>query len=174
MKINIIGGEGLVGYGIYLHLKKYHDVKIYSWKEFDNENLKYRDNNVFKCDLFIHAAGVTDELVKEDIGFASYKSNSFIKYLVRNLILFNCRNIVYISTIHLYGDLSRKICQKTKPNPQSEYAKLHLIAENNFQNLIKQTDINFLSLRLPHVYGFSTEINKINRPDIIQFNSHYH
>ena len=170
MKISIIGGSGIVGYGIYLTLKKFHDVKIYDSKFFNNKTLKYNSNELFDCDLFVHAAGITDELVKDNLNFAIFKSNNFIEYLAKNLIKSNCKHIVYISSIHVYGDLGKKINKITKPNPYSLYSLMHYNSEMFFKILLKNSNIDLLNLRIPTVYGFPKNRVKINRPNIIQFN----
>ena len=170
MKISIIGGSGIVGHGIYLTLKKFHDVKIYDSKFFNNKTLKYNSNELFDCDLFIHAAGITDELVRDNLNFAVFKSNNFIEYLATNLIKSNCKHIVYISTIHVYGDLGQKINKMSKLNPSSLYSLMHYNSEMFFKILLKKSNINLLNLRIPTVYGFPKNRERINRPNIIQFN----
>lgn len=168
MEINIIG-KGTIGYGIYSLLSRYHKVKIYGSEVFDNDTLEFTESNIFDCDLFVHAAGVTDELVDKDFEYAVYKSNGFIKYLAKNLNKSKCTKIVYISSIHVFGNLVEGLSNETRPDPNSLYALFHLNAEKCFEIFLKNTDISLLSLRIPTIYGFPKERDKINRPKIIQF-----
>tara|TARA_B100001093_G_scaffold518640_1_gene604228 strand:+ start:1566 stop:2435 length:870 start_codon:yes stop_codon:yes gene_type:complete len=167
MKINIIGGSGIVGNGIFSVLSKNNVVEVFGSDSFDKNNLKYKNNKVFNCDVFVHAAGITDELVNDDYDLAVYKSNKFIKYLIENLTKYDCKSIVYISTIHVYGNLDKLV----NPNPISIYSLLHYSTEKTFEILLKnyKKKINLLCLRIPTVYGFPYNIDKLNRPNIIQF-----
>lgn len=170
MKINIIGGSGVVGNGIFSVLKKQYEIQNYDSRHFNLRDLKYDSDEVFDCDVFIHAAGVTDELVKNNFRHAVYKSNGFIKYLVDKLVKSKCKNIIYISTIHVYGNLGKIILDNSQPNPNSLYSLFHYNSEKVFKILLKKTKINFLSLRIPTIYGMPADLKKINRPNIIQFN----
>jgi len=169
MKISIIGGSGIVGNGIFSFLKDFHEVSIFDSSSFDRKSAGYHSNDLFDCDVFIHAAGITDELVKDDIDFAVYKANSFVNYLVENLIRTNCKNIIYLSTIHVHGDLSQRISKRARPDPLNLYSLLHYNTEKVFEILLRPTSINFLGLRVPTVYGFPRDLSRLNRPNIIQF-----
>lgn len=169
MKINIIGGTGTIGHGIGSNLSRNHDVSVFGSNDFDDDSLEYKNNDVFDCDLFIHAAGITDELVAENLDFAVFKSNTFVKYLVDNLKKSGCTYIVYISTIHVFGDLRKEVSHNVCPDPRSMYSLLHYNTEKTFQIMLEKTAVKFLGLRVPTIYGFPKDKGKLNRPDIIQF-----
>ena len=169
MRVSIIGGNGLVGNGIRSVLAEKHDVKVYGSSDFDQSTFRFKTSEVFDCDLFIHAAGITDELVENDYDLAVLKSNAFIKYIVSSLNKTKCSQIVYLSTIHVYGDLTQELDAQTLCSPLSIYGLLHLNTEKMFEILVNNSSINYLTLRIPTIYGFPREKFKINRPEIIQF-----
>jgi nucleoside-diphosphate-sugar epimerase len=154
MKINIIGGNGLVGNGIASALAKNHDIRVFGSSDFDRSTLKFKTSDVFDCDLFIHAAGITDEQVSNDYDHAVFKSNDFIRYIVDGLGKTGCSQIVYISTIHVFGNLNRDLCEKTFCSPLSKYSELHHKTERLFEKLIGKYSMNYLTLRVPTIYGF--------------------
>ena len=169
MKISIIGGTGTVGHGIYSNLSRDHDVSVFGSDDFDNDSLEYKKNSVFECDVFIHAAGITDELVVENLDSAVFKANTFVNYLVDNLKKSGCSHIIYISTIHVFGDLSKEVSHNVCSDPRSIYSLLHYNTERMFQILLENTGVKFLCLRVPTIYGFAKDKGKLNRPNIIQF-----
>ena len=169
MRVSIIGGSGLVGNGIASVLAEDHTVRVYGSADFDENTLKFRSADVFNCDLFVHAAGITDESVANDYGFSVFKSNLFIKYVVDQLDKTECSQIVYISTIHAFGDLSQDLSGQTRSNPLSIYGLLHFTTEKMFEISIKRTSMNYLGLRIPTVYGFPKNKLRVTRPNIIQY-----
>ena len=169
MKVNIIGGNGLVGSGISALLSEKHSVRVFGSNDFDIVSRRFKQNDVFDCDLLIHAAGVTDELIVNDYSLSVFKSNEFIKYIVDGIEKTGCSNVIYISTIHAFGDLTKELSGSTSSYPKSIYGLLHFSAEKMFEILIKKTTINYLGLRIPTIYGLPRDKLRINRPDIIQF-----
>jgi nucleoside-diphosphate-sugar epimerase len=169
MKVNIIGGNGLVGSGIAEFLSKSHSVKVFGSSDFDDATFKFKKSEVFDCDLFIHAAGVTDELVVDDYDLSVFKSNNFIKYIIDSLAETSCSKVVYISTIHVFGNLSKKLGESTSCSPKSIYALLHFSAEKTFEILVRKTSMSYLGLRIPTIYGFPRDRSRVTRPSIIQF-----
>ena len=169
MKVSIIGGSGLVGNGIASVLAEDHTVRVYGSADFDESTLTFKSADVFNCDLFIHAAGITDELVANDYSASVFKSNHFIKYIVEQLDKTECSQIVYISTIHAFGDLSRDLSGQTRSDPLSIYGLLHFTTEKMFEISIKRTSMNYLGLRIPTIYGFPKDRQRITRPKIIQY-----
>jgi nucleoside-diphosphate-sugar epimerase len=171
MKINILGGSGLVGHGIFQVLKDLYEVKVFNSSVFDKVNFSFKSDELFKCDLFIHAAGVTDEDVFSDYEYALLKSTKLVNLIVSELKLRGCNKVIYVSSIHVFGSLYQDISSSLLTNPTSTYALFHNCAEKSFeiQMQLQFEDYELLILRVPTIYGFPENINKINRPGIIQF-----
>jgi nucleoside-diphosphate-sugar epimerase len=171
MKINILGGYGLVGHGIYLALSEFYDVKIYNSTVFNKKKFEFNDLALFDCDIFIHAAGVTDEEVASNYNFSILKSTKFINLICSELEKQKCTKIVYISTIHVFGNLKKKITSNSIPNPLTSYSLFHYCTEKifEFNTKISSKKLKLLILRVPTIYGFPKHLDQINRPSIIQF-----
>lgn len=169
MKISLIGGSGVVGNGIFQILRHGHDVECFDSKCFDYKDLKYIDERIFNCDCLIHAGGVTDEeayLNFENALFrASIASNNLINQCLKN----GCTKFIYISSIHVYGDLQGRLSSELLPHPKSNYALCHLFTESIFRKLSHNNKLKSLVLRVPTVYGFPADINKINRKNLIPY-----
>jgi nucleoside-diphosphate-sugar epimerase len=170
MRINILGGTGLVGHGIYNMLEKEYQVKVFSSDCFDFDLFCFRSDDIFDCDMFIHAAGVKDEEVAGNMDFGLKKSTKFIDLIIVGLKSFSCSKLVYISTVHVFGDLSLEINPNRLPNPKSFYSFFHYCTEKVLELRMNSLsrDFKLLLLRVPTIYGFQENMNKINRPSIIQ------
>ena len=119
LRVNILGGGGLVGHGIYRVLCQDYVVRIFSSDCFDFNKFCFYSDDVFDCDVFIHAAGVRDEEVVGNFDFGLKKSTSFVNLILDGLNRFACTKFVYISSIHVFGDLSVEINSERLPNPIS-------------------------------------------------------
>jgi nucleoside-diphosphate-sugar epimerase len=62
-------------------------------------------------------------------------------------------NFVYGGSLLVYDDQTEPISQETDARPRSGYGRAKLEAENLMAEMAKQANINFSSIRLPHVYG---------------------
>ena len=63
------------------------------------------------------------------------------------------KNFVYGGSLLVYGDTAKPIDQETAPSPMSGYGRAKLEAELRLEDMAAKAGIEFLSLRLPHVYG---------------------
>ncbi len=63
------------------------------------------------------------------------------------------RNFVYGGSLLVYKDAAGPIDHQTNPIPMSGYGRAKLEAEKRLGELASRDSINFISLRLPHVYG---------------------
>jgi UDP-glucose 4-epimerase len=169
MKISLIGGSGVVGNGIFQILRHGHDVKCFDSKCFDFKELKYIDEKIFDCDCLIHAGGVTDEEANLNFDNALYRSSFSSNDLINQCLKNGCTKFIYISSIHVYGDLKGRLSCELLPHPKSNYALCHLFTESIFRKLCHNNKLKSLVLRVPTVYGFPADINKINRKNLIPF-----
>ncbi len=62
-------------------------------------------------------------------------------------------SFVYGGSLLVYGAQNRIIDQQTPAVPNSSYARAKLEAETKLRQLSAESDMAFVSLRLPHVYG---------------------
>ena len=62
-------------------------------------------------------------------------------------------NFVYGGSLLVYSDTVNPIDQETRPSPMSGYGRAKLEAELRLAELAAKGGIEFISLRLPHVYG---------------------
>jgi nucleoside-diphosphate-sugar epimerase len=170
MKIHILGGAGLVGNGIKKVLELDYDVRVFSSDCFDFDLFRFVDSRIFDCDVFIHAAGIRDEDLSMGAEFCIKKSTEFINLIISGLDKYHCSKLVYVSSIHVFGDLNVPIDPNRIPNPRSYYAFYHYCAEKTFELQVglMENKLDFFVLRVPTIYGFQANKSRINRPGIIQ------
>ena len=153
MRIIITGATGLIGSAVYKNLKN-DGHQVFS---FGRNNCDYfLDMNDFSitttdlhADVIVHCAGVTDEEIKIDREQAIRRNTQGLVNLVDWVMDIGVSQFVYISSAHVYGDLNRKLDEKTETNPHSLYAILHLFAENYIQSVFN----NKVIVRPNAVYG---------------------
>jgi nucleoside-diphosphate-sugar epimerase len=73
--------------------------------------------------------------------------------LMQAAIKAGVKTFVFASTLLVYGDSDKPIDQNTPPSPMSGYGRAKLEAEQRLADMASDAGINFVSLRLPHVYG---------------------
>jgi nucleoside-diphosphate-sugar epimerase len=73
--------------------------------------------------------------------------------LMQAAIKAGVKTFVFASTLLVYGDSDKLIDQHTPPSPMSGYGRAKLKAEQRLAKIAADAGINFVSLRLPHVYG---------------------
>ena len=174
MKILILGGTGVVGSGIQAILSKKHFIYSLNSKIYNRKNSEYLINKKIKFDLFIHAAGVTDEEIKKYGNISSLKrSTKALNKLVNYLLINKCTNFVYISSQRVYSNFYKPTVaifdeDKSKVKATTIYEKCHLESENIYKKVSRIKNCKVLIIRPGAVYGFSKHKNKNSRPDLIQ------
>jgi nucleoside-diphosphate-sugar epimerase len=73
--------------------------------------------------------------------------------LMRAAAACGVRKVVFGGSLMVYPPAHREIDQKTTPGPLSGYGKAKLEAERRMQQMASVGGLQFVSLRLPHVYG---------------------
>ena len=175
MKILILGGNGVIGNGVYKILSKKFNVTLLNSKAYDRNKNKYIIDQKKKFNLFVHAAGVTDEEILQYGKHASKKRASLaFQKLVNNLIKTGCNNYVYISSQRVYKNFFNPLKpifneNKSLTDAHSVYEKCHLLSENIMKKVSKNKNCNSLVIRPGVVYGFPKYINKVSRPNLIQY-----
>lgn len=65
----------------------------------------------------------------------------------------NVENFVYGGSLLVYDNQTQHITQETNARPHGGYGRAKLEAETQMVAMARQANINFSSIRLPHVYG---------------------
>ena len=73
--------------------------------------------------------------------------------LMQAAIKAGVKTFVFASTLLVYGDSDKPIDQHSPPSPMSGYGRAKLKAEQRLAKIAADAGLNFVSLRLPHVYG---------------------
>lgn len=119
------------------------------------------------CDALIHCAGVTDEEVKADVGQAAKRAFMATSALIENGRRAGVSRFIYVSSAHVYGQLVGHIDENTQPNPLSDYALLHFVAEQVFRRAATENDV--LILRPCAVYGPLPDPARFRRWSLVPF-----
>ena len=175
MKILMLGGTGVIGSGIYKILSKKHNIHVLNSKIYNRKKNQYVINKKIKFDVFIHAAGVTDEEIKQYGDISSMQRASLaLKKLIKSLVANECKSFVYISSQRVYSNFYRPMIavfdeDKSEVKSTTIYEKCHLASENILKKIIKNVDCKSLIVRPGVVYGFSKQKKKNSRPNLIQY-----
>ena len=91
------------------------------------------------------------------------KINAYGAYkLAKTSVESKVKKFIYFSTAHIYGSpLVGKINETTSAEATHPYGLTHLLAENYIQEVTKETDTNFVILRLSNAVGapLSKDVN---------------
>lgn len=172
MRVNILGGNGVVGYGIHLTLAALNDVAIFGKESYDYGADRYSSNSLPLCDCLVHAAGVTDEEVASEDRKAIQRSIFAALELFETAARAGCKHLVYVSSMHVYGQLintGSSIDVRVCPVPGSVYGLCHLATEWALRHVAAKHCLNGLIVRPSSVYGFPAPGRQINRLQLIPY-----
>jgi nucleoside-diphosphate-sugar epimerase len=158
-KVLIVGGAGYIGGYLTDILSEHYDVTVY-------DNLMY-ENRYFKDVKFIKgdvrddkklinivndygtiiwlAAIVGDGACAVNAKLTNDVNEKSVEWVSKN---YNGK-LIFMSTCSIYGINNNLIDEDASPNPQSEYAKTKVVAENYVTNNSK----NYLIFRLGTLFG---------------------
>ena len=175
--ILITGGAGFIGFNLYIKLFKKNNIYILDFKKKINQkpfkkNCKfiYGDianknifNNLIKkkviFDYIYHFAAETSTFTSEQNPTKCFKTN-----VLGTLNLFEyCKktkpkNLIFSSSMAIYGKNSKKTSEKSIPQPISHYGLSKLNGEKILLNL-KNNGINVTVFRLFNAYGIFQDYN---------------
>lgn len=175
--ILITGGAGFIGYNLYTKLKKNNEIYILDLpkkiklKQFDKnckivlgdisskKIFKDLEKKKIKFDYIFHLAAETSTYLAEQNPRKCYKTN-----LYGTLNLFNfCKqnkpqNLIFSSSMAVYGKNSIKPKEQKKCLPISHYGFSKLIGEKILLNL-KKYNINVKIFRIFNAYGVYQDYN---------------
>ena len=169
MNIYILGSSGVIGHGISKKLLN-HNLIGFDSKIYDKIKKKYKKKLIRNnCDVFIHAAGVTDEEIVQNHINAFDRANSNLAELLEHLKKKKCNYFIYISSLRIYDENSNFFHEKKSSiNINDDYKLCHYIAEKNIINFCIKNKKKYLIIRPGAVYGFGKN-KKINRKNLIPY-----
>lgn len=172
VRANILGGDGVVGYGIRTTLTARNQVAIFGRESYDEGADRYSSNALPRCDCLVHAAGVTDEEVARDDRKAILRSTTAATELFETAAHAGCTHLVYVSSMHVYGPLinmGTAIDERVCPVPGNIYGFCHLATEWALRHVAMKHRLNGLIVRPGAVYGFPAPGRPINRLQLIPY-----
>lgn len=158
MKTIIIGSSGVIGYNLFLYLKKkqkhvigtYNHTRKVRLKKFniikDKINKKIK---IFKDDKVIILTAISNPSKVFADSKASNKINIlYTTKLIDDLKKTGCK-IIFMSSIEVFDGTKGNYNENSKPNPLNLYGKQKLFVENYLKNNSK----NFCILRTSFIVG---------------------
>jgi len=171
-KILITGGNSLIGKDLVKYfLKNYFVISTFRERKIPlkHSNLKQikfdfdkKLNLNEEIDYLIHLAASTPTNSKVNKKMLLTNKSGIIKILNNN---FNFKSLILISTLSIYGKITKKILNENyKPYKINYYGKSKIQMENYLKKYAKKRSINYLILRLPAVIGnFRCKTTFMNR-----------
>lgn len=167
-KVAVTGAKGLIGSAVAAELAaRGHDVVSLGRGAGNTVSLDLADMlpALPPLDALIHCAGVTDEEVKADRAAAMVRAVSGTERLIAAAAAAGAKRMVYVSSAHVYGPLTGHIDETMPPNPLSDYALAHFVAEQVFRRHKLPTRL----LRPCAVFGPLAEPQLFRRWSLIPF-----
>lgn len=170
MKVALFGETGLIGSAIRISLARESEVISPKRSTYDFcQPATLKGLDLSGCDTIIHAAGVTDELVKASAERAYNHALWGSKALCELAQKFHIRKLIYISTAHVYGRTEGQIDENTAPTPLNDYALCHLIAEHVFRQYSELGITKVHVLRPTAVYGMPSNLQLFKRWALVPY-----
>lgn len=143
---------------------KREDLDIYM--DFKNpENISSKKINE-QIDICIHVAGATETYSSID---ASLVNVTGTKALLEFCELNNIRNFIFVSTMHVFGNLCGVLTERTEPVPNNEYGISNYLAEKYVEYYERNKSFNTSILRLSNLYGIPKNLELFNRWSLVPF-----
>lgn len=177
MKVLITGSEGYLARNLARNLnqkkiicygvgrgnwKTKNQYGKWGYKKNINGNLNKRLLNRFSnynFDYVVHCAGGTSPITNQINSISKtqdYKKNVLsIKYVLDNILINKKKTkVIFISSAAVYGNNNlKKVTEKTKIRPISNYARNKFLAEKLCFNYFKKHQIDILILRVTTIFG---------------------
>ncbi len=161
MKVLVTGGAGFIGSNlVQVLVKNDHDVSCLVRSNKPNEpKIKLIKGDLTESNLSISDTfDVVYHLAAVWVGEKDKKIQKSVNYdgtvNLFNAIKDRTKTIVYVSGLGVFGDTKGKIIdENSKPNPNTDYAKIRLEAQNFLERKCTESGINFVVAYLGDVYG---------------------
>ncbi|MDC1200507.1 NAD-dependent epimerase/dehydratase family protein [Pelagibacteraceae bacterium] len=174
MNILITGGSGFIGKHLANRLSNNNKVYIFDKKPFKNKhkNIKFISGDIKnynnlkkikKINIIYHLAAQTSAEISEEHPFKDIKTNIFGTYNVcKFAINNNVKEVIFTSSMAVYGGSKHKISETNFCNPSSIYGMSKLFGEKLIRNLSKNK-INYKIFRLFNVYGPGQDLKNLKQ-----------
>tara|TARA_B110000003_G_C16545795_1_gene494621 strand:+ start:28 stop:897 length:870 start_codon:yes stop_codon:yes gene_type:complete len=157
MNIALTGSSGLLGSKLLLDLQNMgHEVLcISSSKSSPKDNiflyqeLRSKKFN-FNADFILHLASINSNLKESEI----YQEVNLLRKVTSSMETLNCKNIIFFSTIKVYGENSfdfTLIDESFPQKPECFYGKAKAKCEILLKELSHEMKFNYLIFRMPPV-----------------------
>ncbi|WP_394405149.1 sugar nucleotide-binding protein [Streptococcus sp. 20-1249] len=149
-KVLITGKNSFLGRTIISQLQRSGDFEV--------QELDVKDDNWKKCDfssfdVVINVAGIAHVNAKTIDSSLYYKVNHELSNdIAIKAVESGVGQLIYLSSMSVYGERTGRITVETQPNPTNHYGKSKLLAENFLNRNIKNK-LNLVILRPPMIYG---------------------
>ena len=159
---------GLVRRNInYFNNKNYKNIII----EDISKNINFNKN--IKIDYFYHLAAKTHDNMNKDDEY--YRVNVLgLKNILSYVTKLEIKKIIMLSSIKVNGEgfntNDEVYSSRSKLNPKDAYGRSKLDAENSLKEFCKKSDINYVILRPPLVYGAGVKGNLSSLMNLIDKN----
>jgi UDP-glucose 4-epimerase len=180
MKILITGASGFIGSKLALEIcNRYAEDEIYlmTSKEinysrvikYDQKNYKISKiyfNDLSKIELLIHVGSFIPKINTDSDNIILCNGNI---HFIENLIscpLISLRKIIFLSTVDVYAT-DQVISEQTEVAPTSLYGFSKLYCEQILSIYAKQMHVEYMILRIGHVYGPGEELFQKFLPKMI-------
>jgi nucleoside-diphosphate-sugar epimerase len=169
-RILITGGMGYVGSRLAIHLKSNPSLEIHltttrtvlpEWiRAFYVHELNILNKQeihklleIVRPDAIVHLAGLPQAKCQSDPDMARAINVDGSRKLAEAAAGSGVRRLIFTSTFQVYGSLKGKITEDNPLDPQNEYARTKVEAEQQLQEVARSSAMELVVLRLANGYG---------------------
>lgn len=174
LRILITGASGLIGSAMAKQLSANHEVLTLGRRASAAFHADLSDPKAIAAlelpaiDALVHCAGVVDEDFRDAPERAMQMAMFGADALVQKAVSAGAKQLVYISSAHVYGPMVGYVDETSPYNPVSNYAIAHFATEQVFRRQAKG-DVAGAALRPCAVFGDLTEPESFRRWSLIPF-----
>ncbi|MFY4818030.1 NAD-dependent epimerase/dehydratase family protein [Aliarcobacter butzleri] len=169
-KLLITGSNGFIGNYFINNYKSKYNIKTFSFLKDDINNLNCGDIDVvFHLSALVHQMGGASASEYEKINVIQTIE------LAKKAKESGVKHFVFMSTVKVYGEeTNSKYTENTVCNPEDDYGKSKLKAEQELQKL-EDENFKISIIRTPIVYGYRVKaniknlINLVNKVPVLPF-----
>ncbi|MFW2555412.1 NAD-dependent epimerase/dehydratase family protein [Aliarcobacter butzleri] len=169
-KILITGSNGFIGNYFINKYKGKYDIRTFSFLKDDINNLDCSDVDVvFHLSALVHQMGGASSEEYERVNVI--QTLQLAKKAKENGV----KQFIFMSTVKVYGEeTNSKYTENTVCNPEDDYGKSKLKAEQELQKL-EDENFKISIIRTPIVYGYGVKaniknlINLVNKVPVLPF-----
>lgn len=176
MRAILTGYRGLIGHEMLRHLKQVMPVQSAGRSSASDVilDLAKPQDMAFAPfapeDVFIHAAGITDEELSHAPEAAVLRATIAFDALLASLTKTGLRRFIYVSSAHVLGVLEGKLSEASIPNPMSMYALMHFAGEQLLKRYHYQGKLESVTILRPcAVYGMPPDLEQFARWSLIPY-----